>query len=173
MIRIFTLSLLCLLILSCETEEIYELATSDKDFIELQIGDETYLLNARPALSRTYFLDNDRDVLRVERSTSDNLHALELNLESCELRKADLPKTVVTDAADCAGTYQTVEINYTTFAMNNDPVCPHLEGVPTELTGSVTIEEWTDDDYVTGTFSADPMDGTEHRLEGSFKVYAR
>lgn len=159
---------------SCETEETYELATSSQDFIELTIDGRDLLLNARPAVSSNYYYyEHGQGNLHIEHSTPDNLHAIYLNLADCGVEAGEAPRSFGTKAgesADCPPTEQEVTIGYTTFEMSGSPSCPHLEGVPTELTGTVTIDNWSEDGRVTGTFETDPTGTETHVLSGRFQT---
>ncbi|WP_116126926.1 hypothetical protein [Lewinella sp. IMCC34183] len=172
MLRFLPLLLIATL-LGCASEETYELATSGEDFVRLQIGEQEYLMNARPERTVTRFRSsNGWESLEVQRSTADHAHVIQLNLGDCSLKEAVLPKSFVTDAGTCGGSAQDVTIAYTTFNTNEAPGCPHLVGEPTQLAGTITITSWGADDLVIGSFESEVTDGDGHRLRGTFRVYA-
>ena len=172
MLRFLPLLLIATL-LGCESEETYELATSGEDFVRLQIGDQEYLMNARPERTATHFSSSGGwESLEVQRSTADHAHVIQLNLGDCSLKEAVLPKSFITDAGTCGGSVQDVAIAYTTFQTSESPGCPHLVGEPTQLAGTITIDSWGADDLVVGSFESTTMGGNGHALRGTFRVYA-
>lgn len=173
MLRFLPCLLLAFALYGCDSEETYELSTSEEDFIRLQIGDQTYLMNARPELTATHFTSSGGwEKLEVQRSTEDHEHVIQLNLGDCSLKQAVLPKSFVTGAGTCGGSAQDVNIAYTTFDLGGSSGCPHLVGEPTQLAGTITIDSWGADDLITGSFESAAMDGDGHALRGTFRVYA-
>ncbi len=173
----YLLPLLCTFLLtSCETEEVYELATSNHDFIELEIDGEKMLMNARPQLSSNYYwYDGSNASVDIAHSTPDHLHSLELSLSGCDFGPADAPLRLGTkadnkSAAGCSAREQGVTISYTTFELGGSPGCPHLEGTPTQLSGTVSITEWSADGRVVGTFETDRTTAHDYTLRGRFET---
>lgn len=163
-----------MLLLACEAEERIELATSPQEFIELNLNGEELLLNARPSRSSSYyFTSSTQEGLRIEHASEDNRHVVFLDFADCVLTPGEAPRILGTKSNDsrCSSTEDGhVVIGYTAFEMGGSAYCPHLEGVPTELTGTVTLTEWTADGWVEGTFETDPAGAEGYVLTGRFQT---
>jgi hypothetical protein len=177
MVRLLLLSFIVLC--GCERSETLQLATSATDFIELTVGNQRIILNARPVVSgSSYYRGGVESSLYIEFSTPDNSHTLYLDLTACNLEagvegvgmygsKADATPTT------CSTGTQGVTIGYTTFTMSDDPHCPQLEGVPVTYSGTITIESWSPHGRVSGSFETDSLGPDDHPLYGSFQTTLR
>ena len=171
---------LCLLLAgfltACESSETYELATSDQDFIEVEIDGVKTLMNSRPVLESNYYYrdyNETGDQVYIEHSTPNNRQSIFLMVNDCDLNAQKGARTFASDGSgqtDCDPLTQTVSIGYTVFEMDGNVYCPHLEGVPTELPGTITIEEWTEDDYIRGTFETFSDAEHDYVLSGRFQT---
>lgn len=164
-----------ILLSACQTKEVYELPTSDQDFIELDIDDRKLLMDARPTIGTGYYYRSEESTsMRIEHSTSDHLHALTLDLSGCAFGPEDAPMALGTKAAPgqtpCSTKLPDVTIAYTTFETAGSYGCPHLVGEPTELTGTINIASWTADGRVTGTFETDRDAEHDYVLSGRFET---
>jgi hypothetical protein len=167
----FFLLLVSALCFGCETEEVYELPTSQENFIALNVDGQEILLNALPARTANYYYrDGTDNELYVEYTTSDNRHSLFLQLADCALAPGMMAKTFRSGGETGADCRREVTIGYTTFQMNESPSCPHLDGVPTLLTGRMTVDRWTANGQIEGSFESDPTGEEEYVLRGTFQT---
>ena len=162
-----------LLLIGCSAEERIELAPSAQEFIEVDINGEQLLFNARPSRNSSYYyIGSTKEGLRIEHATADNRYVLYLEFADCVLTPGEVPRTIGTKSQDsrCAAEAGHVVIGYTTFEMSGSAACPHLDATPNQLSGTVSIEQWTADGWIEGTFETDPAGDDGLVLRGRFQT---
>ncbi|WP_020570037.1 hypothetical protein [Neolewinella persica] len=153
----------------CASKETITLAGANDQFISIDHGNEQILLNSPLETFYTANADGQgADRLVITRQSVDGTRKVRLSLWGANLKERRLPKAFGLAGGPDAPIGEKVDIDYTSYLLNDDPVCPHLAGETSALRGTIFIDSWTSAGIMSGSFVTDPNQAFQ--FTGNFQV---